>query len=76
MILNDFLYSNHLQNLYFSTVPADNDTGINKRYSDLIKQRRQQQQAQQAQKIRIDNTAAAEVEKLVSMLQSIGRKRG
>ena len=74
MVLNDFLYSNHLQNLYFSMVPADNDTGINKRYSDLIKQRRQQRELQQAQEIRIDNTAAAEVEKLVSMLQSIGRK--
>jgi len=54
-------------------IPAETDTGAARRLYEIKKQRREHAEAEAAQQIRIENTAEAEIKRLVSMLENLGK---
>ena len=54
-------------------IPAETDTGAARRLYEIEQKRRERLRAEKAQEIRIENTAEAEVLRLVSMLENIGK---
>jgi len=54
-------------------IPADTDTGAARRLYEIQQQKREHAAELAAQQIIIDNAAEAEILRLVSMLENIGK---
>ena len=54
-------------------IPAETDTGATMRLAQIEKERREQREAEKRQRIRVENTATTEVQKVLAMLEGLGK---
>lgn len=59
--MNGYSFQKHLENLQRALIPAETDSGATMRLAEIEKERRERREAERRQKIRVENTAAAEV---------------
>ena len=71
--MDDFYIKRHRDNLLRSLIPAETDTGALVRLMETRKQDREHAEALEAQKIRVENTAEAEIKKVIALLEGMGK---